>query len=167
MNPLETHCLGPIALAAMVMLPATFCLAQTGTEAQVAAEVLERGRYISLTSGCNDCHTPNYGSAEGKVPEELWLTGDVLGWHGPWGTTYAPNLRLVASRMDEQQWVEMTHRLRARPQMPWFNLNAMSDEDASALYHYIRAFESQGEPAPAYLPPGETPPVPYVDFVLE
>ncbi len=167
MNTTKPRCLGAIAMGAILLLPATLPLAQTGSGSDGPAEVVERGRYIALTSGCNDCHTPNYGIAEGQVPEELWLTGDVLGWHGPWGTTYAPNLRLLAAKLDEQQWVEMTHSMRARPPMPWFNLNAMSAEDASALYHYIRSFESLGEPAPVYLPPGETPPVPYVSFVLE
>ncbi|RCV90846.1 hypothetical protein [Billgrantia montanilacus] len=167
MKNLKSRCQGGIAVGAIVLLPATFTLAQTGNGLDVPAKVVEHGRYIAIISGCNDCHTPNYGVAEGQVPEELWLTGDALGWRGPWGTTYPPNLRLLADKLDEQQWNEMTHNLRTRPPMPWFNLNEMSREDSSALYHYIRSFETLGEPAPPYLPPGETPPAPYVDFILE
>ena len=55
---------------------------------------VERGKYLVSISACDDCHTPNYGLSGGKVPEKDWLTGDSLGWQGPWGTTYAPNLRL-------------------------------------------------------------------------
>src|SRR5678809_714662 len=62
-----------------------------------------RGRYLVATSGCNDCHTPGYPASGGKVDEKLWMTGEKLGWRGPWGTTYPPNLRLTASRMTEAQ----------------------------------------------------------------
>ena len=47
---------------------------------------LQRGRYLIQTAGCNDCHTPGYGPNNGQVSEKLWLTGDALGWSGPWGT---------------------------------------------------------------------------------
>ena len=47
------------------------------------------------TSGCNDCHTAGYMQKDGQVPETEWLTGDSMGWQGPWGTTYAANLRLL------------------------------------------------------------------------
>jgi hypothetical protein len=51
-----------------------------------------RGKYVLQIAGCNDCHTPGYTASGGKVEERLWLTGDQLGWRGPWGTTYASNL---------------------------------------------------------------------------
>lgn len=56
---------------------------------------IERGRYIAKVAGCNDCHTPNYAMSGGNVPEKDWLTGDHLGWKGPWGTTYPANLRIA------------------------------------------------------------------------
>ena len=37
--------------------------------------------------GCNDCHTGGYLEKTGAVPERERLTGDTLGWQGPWGTT--------------------------------------------------------------------------------
>jgi len=86
---------------------------------------VDRGRYLSMTSGCNDCHTPGYLLSEGKVAENLWLTGDRFGWRGPWGTTYAPNLRLLVKGMTEDQWVAFARTLKSRPPMPWFNLNKM------------------------------------------
>ena len=33
--------------------------------------------------------------SEGKVPEEGWIDGLSLGWRGPCGTTFPPNIRLT------------------------------------------------------------------------
>jgi hypothetical protein len=52
----------------------------------------------------------------------------------------------------------------SRPPMPWFNLNAMTEEDLRAMYQYINSLEPKGEPAPAYLPPDQEPPPPYIQF---
>jgi mono/diheme cytochrome c family protein len=122
------------------------------------------GRYIVTIAGCNDCHTPGYLLTEGQVPEEKWLLGDSFGWRGPWGTTYAPNLRLLAGGMTESQWVTMAKSLKARPPMPWFNLNQMKVEDMKALFHYLRHLGPAGETAPAYVPPDQEPPPPYATF---
>lgn len=64
--------------------------------------MIERGRYIARIAGCNDCHTPGYAMSGGQVPEQAWLTGDAVGWRGPWGTTYPTNLRLRMAAMSEQ-----------------------------------------------------------------
>jgi hypothetical protein len=48
--------------------------------------------------------------------------------------------------------------------MPWFDVRAMSAADLKAVYRYIRHLGPAGQPAPADLPPGETPPQPYVEF---
>jgi mono/diheme cytochrome c family protein len=125
---------------------------------------LEQGRYVAMMMGCNDCHTPNYLLAEGKVPEKLWLTGSAFGWRGPWGTTYPTNLRNRLSRMTEQEWVAFAKSLKARPPMPWFNLNRMKEEDMRALYRYVRYLGAAGEAAPAYVPPNEEPNPPYATF---
>ncbi len=125
---------------------------------------VDRGRYLSMTSGCNDCHTPGYLLSEGKVAENLWLTGDRLGWRGPWGTTYAPNLRLFVKGMTEEQWVAIARTLKTRPPMPWFNLNKMHAEDLKALYQFIRYLGPGGEAAPAYVPPDQEPKTPYALF---
>src|SRR5215467_10253278 len=67
---------------------------------------IQRGRYIVQIGGCNDCHTPDYAQTDGKVDEKLWLTGSALGWRGPWGTTYPPNLRLAVQKVTEAQWLK-------------------------------------------------------------
>jgi mono/diheme cytochrome c family protein len=125
---------------------------------------VERGRYLVKIAGCNDCHTPNYPLSGGKVPESEWLTGDALGWRGPWGTTYATNLRLYMQDLTEDQWVKKAATLMARPPMPWFNVREMSSPDLRALYRYIRHLGPAGKPAPAYVPPGQTPAGPAVQF---
>lgn len=123
-----------------------------------------RGRYVIAIAGCNDCHTPNYAPLGGKVPEREWLTGDALGWRGPWGTTYATNLRLYMRDITEEQWVKKAQTLNARPPMPWFNLHHMSKADLRAIYRYVQHLGPAGKPAPAYVPPQQKPAGPYVQF---
>ena len=126
--------------------------------------MVERGRYLARIGGCNDCRTPGYFMNGGTTPESLWLTGDKLSWRGPWGTIYAANLRLFVRDKSEQQWVDEAKVLKRRPPMPWFNLNAMHEQDLRALYQFIKFIGAPGEPAPAYVPPDQEPPMPYVTF---
>jgi mono/diheme cytochrome c family protein len=132
---------------------------QKSDDAQV-----KRGRYLVQIGGCNDCHTAGYAPSGGKVPEAQWLLGDALGWNGPWGTTYATNLRLYMQDLTEDQWVKKAKALNARPPMPWFNVRDMTTADLRAMYRYIRHLGPAGKPAPAYLPPDKTPPEPVVRF---
>lgn len=125
---------------------------------------IKRGRYLVQIGGCNDCHTPAYPPKGGDVPEAEWLTGEALGWRGPWGTTYATNLRLYMQDLTEEQWIKKAKSLNARPPMPWFNVRAMTTDDLRAMYRYIRHLGPAGKPAPAYLPPGKKPRQPYVQF---
>jgi mono/diheme cytochrome c family protein len=117
-------------------------------------KVLDRGRYIVKIAGCNDCHTAGYAQSGGEVPEAQWLTGDALGWSGPWGTTYAANLRLLVAGIGEEEWVRRARSAQYRPPMPWFALRDMSDADLRAAYRFVRSLGPAGNPAPAYVPPG-------------
>ena len=125
---------------------------------------LERGKYLVTVSGCNDCHTPRYMEADGKVPESEWLVGAPVGFQGPWGTTYPANLRLAMHSMTEGEWLKRA-RASMKPPMPWFNLAAMTDADLQAVYRYVRALGPKGKPAPQYVPPGEQVDTPYFVFV--
>jgi len=146
----------------LLIIPVLVCTWTGQASAQSASvEVLEHGEYLLRISGCNDCHTPGYIQTEGQVGIESWLTGDILGWRGPWGTTYAPNLRLLLPGMTEQQWLAYAKSLKVRPPMPWFNLNKMKDEDLIAIYQFVVHLGPAGEPAPDYLPPEKEPPLPY------
>jgi mono/diheme cytochrome c family protein len=146
---------GAVAAAALVstMLTGLLPSAQAADDPQVA-----RGRYLVTIAGCNDCHTPGYHFS-GEADESTWLTGDVVGFHGPWGTTYPPNLRLTVQNLTEAQWLVFARTPR-RPMMPWWALRDMTDEDVIAIYRYIRHLGPAGKPAPAALPPGVEPPEP-------
>jgi mono/diheme cytochrome c family protein len=126
--------------------------------------LVDRGRYLVKIAGCNDCHTPGYLQAEGKVDERLWLTGDAFGWRGPWGTTYATNLRLFVSNLSQAQWLQHVGTMRPRPPMPYFNLQAMSEQDLKAIYAYLKSLGPAGQPAPAWVPPDKQPAQPYAQF---
>ncbi len=127
-------------------------------------ELIRHGRYLTQIAGCNDCHTPGYAMSGGQVPDSNWLTGDSLGWRGPWGTTYPSNLRLTMQSLTEDQWLSLARNTQYRPPMPWFALRDMSDQDLRAIYHFIRQQGPAGQPAPAYVPPDQEPQGPYVQF---
>ncbi|MDZ7865961.1 c-type cytochrome [Acidovorax sp.] len=152
------------AAAFFAALAASAALAQSPAGPQRPRDSVELGRYLVKTTGCNDCHTAGYNESAGKLSESKWLTGDTLGWRGPWGTTYATNLRLYFANMDETQWLQHARTMTPRPPMPWFNLRAMSDNDLRAIYRYVKAAGPAGQPAPAYVPPGKTPAGPFVQF---
>lgn len=140
-----------ILLAALV---ATTFAASVRAEQPASAEAIQRGRYVATIGGCNDCHTPRFAQSGGKVPESEWLTGDALGFSGPWGTTYAPNLRLRLASMDLATFKAYARSLQTRPPMPYWALNAMSDADLEALHAFVHSLGPAGQPAPAALPPG-------------
>jgi mono/diheme cytochrome c family protein len=127
--------------------------------------LVERGRYLVKMGGCNDCHTADYVSRNGAVPEKDWLQGDTIGWRGPWGTTYAVNLRLYMEPFSEDQWLVVARNKPARPPMPWYALRDMSDDDLRALYRYIRYLGPAGVSAPSYVPPDDEPTTAYISFV--
>jgi len=128
------------------------------------ADVLARGRYVAMIGGCNDCHTAGFAPSGGAVPESEWLKGDGLGYQGPWGTTYPPNLRAYFAGLSEDQWVALAPSFRARPPMPFWAVNAMEEADLRALYRFVRSLGPVGEPAPAYASPGEAVATPLVVF---
>ncbi len=130
------------------------------------ADLLARGEYLVRITGCNDCHTAGYTEKAGDVPTSDWLLGSPLGYSGPWGTTYAANLRLRLAEMDEAEWMTWSATLRTRPIMPDFALRAMHDDDRRAIYRFIRSLGPAGSKAPEYLPPGSAPPPPFLQLVL-
>jgi mono/diheme cytochrome c family protein len=136
--------------------------AAAGQGKALTAEVT-RGRYLVRIAGCNDCHTEGYAAQQSKVDEKLWLSGDSLGHRGPWGTTYASNLRLLASEVTEDVWVKRA-TAPMRPPMPWFNVRDMTTDDVRAIYRYLKYMGPAGKPAPAYVPPGGSPRGPVVVY---
>jgi mono/diheme cytochrome c family protein len=142
-----------------VLLSSAWATGEAGAAPPGKKDQIQRGRYLVKIGGCNDCHTPGYAMKNGEVDEKLWLTGDKLGWSGPWGTTYPANLRLFMAGMSEQQWVKHARTMKPRPPMPWYDVRIMSDADLKAIYAYIRSLGPGGEPAPQYVPAGTKQPV--------
>lgn len=168
------------AAYALLSLPSLLSLSSCGPEttgavsaadagslqpAVSAASDVEAGRYLILVAGCNDCHTEGYIALQGAVPESEWLSGSVVGFRGPWGTTYAANLRRSVINMTEDQWVETLRTRTGLPPMPWPSVNQLSEQDARGLYRYIRSLGTAGDPAPTNLAPGVEPTTPWMDFV--
>jgi mono/diheme cytochrome c family protein len=151
--------------ATVVALGAAVALALPGSrtsEAKAVDASVQRGRYLVRIGGCNDCHTPGYMAKAGNVPEDQWLTGTSLGFSGPWGTTYASNLRRLLGAMDEDSWVRLAGAIKTRPPMPWFNLRDMSEKDLRAIHRYVRSLPANDTPVPDYVPPGRPPATPHI-----
>jgi mono/diheme cytochrome c family protein len=165
-NMMHRILVGLVFILAIAAVPLTASIqpASAKTPAKADKASIDRGRYLVKIAGCNDCHTAGYAMAGGKVPESQWLMGDNLGWRGPWGTTYPPNLRIYMRGMTEANWVRTAKSLKTRPPMPWFVLHDMTEQDLTAIYRYVSTLGPAGDPAPAYLPPGKEPPHPYVQF---
>jgi mono/diheme cytochrome c family protein len=151
-------------IAAAQAKPANKATAAKPAASSKSSAAVERGRYLAKIAGCNDCHTPGYLLNAGKVPENMWLTGSDLGWRGPWGTTYASNLREKIPKMSEAQWLQFARTTELRPPMPWWVLRDMTEADLRAIYRFIVYLGPGGSPAPAYVPPDQEPKPPYVTF---
>ncbi|MGH6922798.1 MAG: c-type cytochrome [Propylenella sp.] len=126
---------------------------------------VERGLQVSITAGCHDCHTEGYMESNGQIDPAKAMKGSSIGWRGPWGTTYAKNLRVTALVFSEKRFVQRMKILKTRPSMPWYNVNAMDESDLQSLYQYIRSLGEVGEQAPMLVNPGEEPTTSYIQLV--
>lgn len=151
-------------LVASLLIPMAFTATSGMAADNMDEAVIARGKYIVDIGGCNDCHTPGFGPSEGAVPESEWLQGDTLGYRGPWGTTYPVNLRVYMTLLTEDQWVTVAKSLKTRPPMPFWAVNAMTTDDLRALYRYIRSLGPVEHEIPAYVPPGQEPMTPYIQW---
>lgn len=107
--------LSPIVLAIIV----SFSLFQQSCTKAGGSSQVERGAYLVMAGGCNDCHSPKAMTDKGPVPDTTRLlsghhggaqlpvipaglispTGwgvlsnnDLTAWAGPWGVSFAYNL---------------------------------------------------------------------------
>lgn len=132
--------------------------------AQNADPEIARGRYMVVTGHCNNCHTPGYAEKQGNMPESEWLTGNTIGYRGPWGTTYPHNLRLFVQNLTEDQWVIYGKNAKSRPPMPWWSVHETTEQDLRAMYKFMKSLGPAGKPAPTYLPPDQEPPAPFITW---
>jgi len=150
-------------LGTRLVIVSTLAFALAPLSGSTAGEVsVERGLKVSIVGACHDCHTEGYRESEGKIDPEKALKGSKVGWRGPWGTTYAANLRRLAQRLDEDGFLLLLSNFRTRPPMPWFNVRAMEEADMRSLYRHIKSLGDPGEEAPAAIGPNIEPKTVYV-----
>jgi mono/diheme cytochrome c family protein len=155
-----------LGAAALLLTQPVFAQDKPVKDDPADAKTLERGRYITMITGCNDCHTPGYPESGGTLPAEKWLTGGGLGFRGPWGTTWPTNLRLYFQNLTEDEWVTAGKTLKARPPMPWFAVNVMAEDDLRVMYRFVRSLGPAGVAAPSALAPREKPATPTIDWPM-
>ncbi|HEV2898272.1 MAG TPA: hypothetical protein VGX71_10660 [Pseudaminobacter sp.] len=136
----------------------------TASGAAFAAEEVsvERGRLVSIIGSCHDCHTDGYREAEGALDPTKALRGKAIGWRGPWGTTYANNLRWSVQDLSEDGYVTYIKTLRTLPPMPWYNVRVMPESDIRSFYRYVKSLGDPGAFLPRTAGPGEEPRTPFV-----
>ena len=132
--------------------------------AQDAERSVDRGRYLVTITGCNDCHTEGYADAKGDIPEIEWLKGSPVGFRGPWGTSYAINLRIGVSYMTDERWLEVARGSTSWPPMPWYNVQKMSDADLLSMFDFIKSLGRAGSKMPNVVYPGKDPGGQYISF---
>jgi mono/diheme cytochrome c family protein len=131
---------------------AGLALSAAGAVAQEAS--VELGSHIAVIGGCHDCHTVGYNESAGKVDPNVALMGSPAGFPGPWGTTFAKNIRIAIKDMSEDDFVKFSDTFQAAPPMPWYNVHALTDVEARSLYQYIKSLPGGlGEQAPPAVPP--------------
>lgn len=132
-----------------------------------AKSAIQAGKYLILAGGCNDCHTFGWEQSHGTFPTSKWLTGNPVGYKGPWGVTYAKNLRLLVAHMTVVKWVKM---FKAEPPvmlppMPVEDYSHLSVRDIKAIYVFIKSLGPDGKLMPKNLKQGEAIVGPYVNFM--
>ncbi len=143
------------------------------TSARAAAMTpIQRGQYLAIISGCHDCHTP--GTLYGAPDMSRALSGSELGWKGPWGVSYAPNLTPdpttgLGSWTDEQilralQTGVDKEGAPIAPPMPWASYAHLTRQDATAIVAYLRSIPAVIHRSPERVPPNGAPLTPVLEF---
>ncbi len=156
-------CIAIVAGIAAIAAASCSSTATTGEPAEMStADLVARGRQISYSSGCNDCHTP--GGLYGAPDTTRMLSGSELGWEGPWGVSFprnlTPDMETGIGRWTEEQIVtafRTGHRPDGSPllpPMPWPAYAHMSDADAHALATFLKSLPAVRHKMPDVIKPG-------------
>src|SRR6185312_4515524 len=151
-----------LAVVVGVLLAAPACAGG----AHASSKSVKHGEFLVNYGGCHDCHTPGWAEGGGQAPKDMLLTGGGTNFQGPWGTTYAPNLRLLVQTLTTKQWIAKLRSLKSRPAMPYWTFRYLSDKDLTDMYAYIHSLGPAGKPAHDWVPPGQNAPAPYLKLVL-
>jgi mono/diheme cytochrome c family protein len=126
----------------------------------------ERGKYLVMLGGCNDCHTP--GVFLGKPDFSRALGGSEVGFEIPGlGVFHGPNLTSdketgLGDWTPEQIVTAITKGQRPdgrelAPIMPWQSLAVLTKEDAFAIAAYLKSLPPVKNKVPGPCGPNETP----------
>ncbi|MBI3568805.1 MAG: cytochrome C [Gemmatimonadetes bacterium] len=155
-----------LALAVACFLP-TALLAQDKPKV-TAASPEAAGEYLMIVGSCHDCHTAGWTESKGKIAKDDQLTGNPVGFKGPWGTVYGKNLRTIAARQSEDHWVHVLQTADGGEgdlPMPWHNTAMMTEEDLRNLYKYTKSLGAKvGARIPRNAKPGMQPQGQYIDL---
>jgi len=157
------------ALIALLLVPAA---AFAQDKPKVTASSPEAaGEYLMIVGSCHDCHTAGWTEKKGKVAKDDQLTGNPVGYKGPWGTVYGKNLRTIAARQGEDHWVKVLQTAddgEGDLPMPWHNTAMMTEEDLRNLYKYTKSLGSKvGDRIPRNAKPGQEPTGFYIDLTTK
>jgi hypothetical protein len=107
-----------ISILSLLIISQINCSGEEENKQMTQQELIELGKYIVTTSGCDDCHTPKIFTAMGPVFDTTrrfsgfpqgetlpiydvkfaapgnWIAAEknLAAWVGPWGISYASNL---------------------------------------------------------------------------
>jgi len=161
------------ASAIVTLLAATAAPARSRVQDETpfvnASNPVAAGQYLMVVAGCHDCHTAGWVEKKGNVPPEDQLSGNPIGYYGPWGTAYAKNLRQVADREGEEHWVKVMRTADGgdgKLPMPWHDAAKFSDKDLRALFQYAKSLGPKPVRLPRGTKPGVKPTGDYIDLTV-
>ena len=146
-----------VSLAAMAA--AGFVLPKAHAESPV-----ERGSYLVVVAGCNDCHTP--GFFLGKPDKDKFLGGSDVGFEIPGlgvfnGRNITPDKETgIGAWTDEQIATVITTGKRPdgrqlAPIMNYASFTYLTKEDVAAVVAYLRSVPAVNNQVPGPFKPGE------------
>jgi len=170
---LALFAISSVALALVAASTASRATARTRVQDEKpfvsAANAVAAGEYLTIVAGCQDCHTAGWVESKGNVPNEDRMAGSTVGFYGPWGTSYAKNLRQIVDRQSEDHWVEVLRTAdggEGKLPMPWHNAQKFSDKDLRAMYQYTKSLGPKALRLPRGLKPGVKPTSSYIDLTV-
>ncbi|HEY8320614.1 MAG TPA: hypothetical protein VIG46_02315 [Candidatus Baltobacteraceae bacterium] len=153
-----------VAIAAVALLAAAGAGIASPVSTARSNVSAARGRYLVTIGACNDCHSPGWRESDGALPVEKWLVGSSIGLREAWGTSYPANLRVLFSRITEDQWLFEVRTRGGR--MQWHDLRVLTTDDRRSIYRFVHGLGPKGALTPDDLPPDREPRTPYIDLRL-
>jgi hypothetical protein len=167
-----------VACFMILMVVLISCESKQDAKPLSQAELVQHGAYLVQIAGCNDCHSPKKMTPNGPMPDEALLlsghphdaptpmidtsmigpgkwvlmTGDLTGFVGPWGMSFAANLtpdeQTGIGMWTEENFINALHSGKHMgigrpilPPMPWYNLASAKDEDLKAIFAYLKSIK--------------------------